>query len=229
MATLEPRDRFLRNVSLLLLFMTFAIGCGPQSLAFLVLPFVDDKVEPKCKLADPKKEITVAIASRFENLEVRPEIQPAEQELADSLATQLRARFKENKEKVKIVPPVKVRNALTRSRDWDADTLVAIGKRFDADYVIALTIQDMSLFMGNSYNQLYQGKADLEVVVYDVHQPVLEAVIQRYPFRCEYPKARPVDATVNASQFRDMFVRRMGRDLSRWFAAYPSDQNFDMD
>src|SRR5436190_17601182 len=89
---LSPRDRFLRNISLLLLLATFAIGCGPQSIYFLVAPFMDDKLEPKCKLADPKKEITVVIASRFENLEVNPEIQPAEQELAETLATQLRAR-----------------------------------------------------------------------------------------------------------------------------------------
>src|SRR5262249_20221870 len=119
---LSRRDRFLRNISLVLLLATLAVGCGPQSLYFLVAPFVDDKIEPKCKLADPKKEVTVVIASRFENLEVRPEIQPAEQEIAETLATQLRARFKENKEKVKVVPPLKVRQQLTRSRDWDSDT-----------------------------------------------------------------------------------------------------------
>lgn len=225
---LSPRDRFLRNVSLVLLVFTSAIGCGPQSLYFLVAPFVDDKVEPKCKLADPKKEITVVIASRFENLEVRPEIQPAEQELAEALATQLRARFKENKDKVKIVPPLKVRQQLTRTREWDADTLVGVGKRFDADYVIAVTLQDMSLFMGNSYNQLYQGRADLEVVVYDVNQPPLEAVLQRYPYRAEFPKARPIDTSgTNPAQFRDLFVRNMGAELARWFAAYPPEKKLD--
>src|SRR5262249_18457265 len=154
-----------------------------------------------------------------ENLEVRPDIQPAEQELAESLANELRSLFKEGKDKVKIVPPLKVRQQLARSREWDNETMVAVGKRFDADYVIAITIQDMSLFMGNSYNQFYQGKADLEVIVYNTHETTSESVMQRYPYRAEYPKARPIDTSgTNPSQFRDMFVRRIGRDLSRWFA-----------
>lgn len=229
MAT-HRRDQFLRNATIVLCLVWFAIGCGPASLAFLFMPFVDDKVPPKCKLASADKEITVVIASRFENLEIRPEVQPAEQELAETLAQQLRTRFKENKEKVKVVPPLRVRPHLSKLKEWDAPGLIQVGEHFQADYVIALNIQSLSLVMPNSYNSLYQGRADLEVTVYDVHQPSLESVILKQPFRCEYPTSRPIDSSgSNPTQFRMLFTNRMARDLARLFTAYPSDERFDID
>lgn len=219
-----------RNLILVLVLACLSMGCGPASLAFLIYPFVDDRIQPRCKLAKDDKEITVVIAARFENLEVRPEVQPTDQELAETLAQELRKRTKENKEKVKVVPPLRVRPYLSKVKNWDAAELVQVGERFQADYVISLTIQNLSLVMPNSYNSLYQGKADVDVAVYDVHQPALEAIILRQPFRCEYPTSRPIDSSGSSpSQFRQMFTNRMARDLARWFTPYPSDQKFDID
>jgi hypothetical protein len=227
---LRQSDRFLRNITILLGLAWMAIGCGPASLAYLFMPFVDDRVQPKCKLASADKEITVVIAARFENLEVRPELQPADQELAETLRTELVKRFKDNKEKVKIVPTQRVRPHLAKLKEWDSAGLIQVGEYFQADYVIALNIQSLSLVMPNSYNSLYQGKADVEVTVYDVHQPATEAVLLKQPFRCEYPTSRPIDSSGSSpSQFRLLFNNRMARDLARWFTPYPSDQKFDIE
>lgn len=227
---LRPCDRFLRNITILLGLAVFSFGCSPATISYLFMPFVDDRVQPKCKLANPDKEITIVIASRFESLEVRPEVQPTDQELAETLAQELRKRAKENKDKLKIVPPLRVRPYLSKLKNWDSAELISVGERFQADYVIVLNIQSLSLVMPNSYNSLYQGKADVEVTVIDTHQPALESVTLKSPFRCEYPTSRPIDSSSSSpSQFRQLFTSRMARDLSRWFAAYPSDQKYDID
>ena len=206
------------------------LGCGPANLAMMVMPWTDDKIEPKCKLANKDKEITIVLAARFENLEVRPELMTADQELSEALASQLRTRFKENGEKVKVAPPVRVRPQLLKLREWDHAGLLRVGEQFQADYVIAIDIQKLSLVMPNSYNSLYQGQVDLSVRVLDAHVPLLEAVRHTDLYHCEYPPARPIDTSGSSpAQFRMMFVNKMARDLSRWFAAYPSDQKFDLD
>jgi hypothetical protein len=222
-------DRFLRNVTILLGFAAMAIGCGPASLSFLLLPFIDDRVEPKCQLAQKDKEIKIIIASRFQNMELRPDVQQADQELAEALATELRKRFKNNKEKVIVEPPLKVRPHLAKLQDWNATSLRQLGERMQADCVIALNIQSLSLVLPNSYPPLYKGRADVEVSVYDVHKDAFESEMFRQPFRCEYPAAREYDTTeYNPAQFRLLFNSRMARDLSRWFTAYPSDEKFDI-
>ncbi len=228
---IRKSDRFLRNITILLGMAALAVGCGPSSLAMLLAPFVDDRVAPKCKLANPDKEITVVIASRFENLEIRSEVQPADQELAERFASELTKRFKENKEKVTVVPPARVKSHLSKLKTWDAASLKDVGERhFKADYVIYLNIQNMSLVMPNTYSQLYKGNSDVEVIVYDLHLPTLESTIHRESFRCIYPSTHDVDASTCSPQgFRNQFLGRMSRDLARWFTAYPSDQKFDID
>src|SRR5262245_16815323 len=76
-----------------------AIGCSPASLSYLFLPFVEDKIPAKCKLATSEKEVQVAILTNFASLETRPELVPADTELSERLAQQLRKRFADNKEK----------------------------------------------------------------------------------------------------------------------------------
>ena len=59
MAT-RKSDLFLRNITILLGFVAMTVGCGPSSLAYLLSPFVDDRVQPKCPLAKPDKALTKA-------------------------------------------------------------------------------------------------------------------------------------------------------------------------
>src|SRR5436190_23990482 len=95
---------------LLLGLIGLAAGCSPAGLAFLMLPFVDDKVPAKFKLSSPDKEVSVAIVTWFGSLEVRPEVMPADGELSDRLGKKLRECFAYNKEKVKIIPSAQVRS-----------------------------------------------------------------------------------------------------------------------
>src|SRR5262245_7849385 len=91
--------------------LTVGIGCSPSSLAFLFVPFIDDKIQPRCKLSRKGEEVTVVVYATFASRgEVPLDYEPAANELMDVLAVHMRKRFAANKEKVVIVSPSKVRS-----------------------------------------------------------------------------------------------------------------------
>ena len=208
-------DLFLRNVTILLGLACMALGCGPASLAYLFMPFVDDRVQPKCKLANPDKEIKIVIASRFNSLEVRPDLQPADQELADALVSELNKRFKINKEKVKVEPPQRVRSHLAKLKEWNATELVQLGERLQADYIIDLNIQSLTLMKPNSYNKLYQGTADVEVTVYDAHQPALVRCPRDDAMLPVVPDPPPLLREHRYARFRRARLQVRGEEVSQ--------------
>src|SRR4051812_45526927 len=102
-----PRAKCIRRPwgLVLLGFVWAGLGCSPAALSFLALPFVDDKIPAKYKIASADKEVTVAVVAWFGSLEVRPELMPAESEIAERWCPQLRDRFKYSGGKVKMGPP----------------------------------------------------------------------------------------------------------------------------
>jgi hypothetical protein len=203
-----------------------SVGCSPGTLAGFLLPWVDDKEPPRCKLSSKDKEVTVAIVTWFASVETHPDLIPAETELSERLAQHLRERFKENKEKVKIVPTAQVR---TYQSKLVASTMspAEVGKRVKADYVIALEISSMSLYEKHSYQQLFHGNTEISVKAYDVAKPAGEQVIFDEVYRREYPRDTPIAADGSAVQFRTMFIGYVARDLSKMFAASDRTERFD--
>lgn len=205
-----------------------SIGCGPANITYLLLPFSDDRIPPKCKLAS-SKEVTVCIVTNFATLEARPDAVPAEGELAELLAQQLRTRATENKEKIKVVPTSKVRSYQNQA-DAGTRPLHDIGKHFKADYVVALEISNLSLYEYKSAQQLYRGNTEINVQVVDVNKPAGEGTIFTEPYRREYPTGGAKDASeMSVATFRARFLNTVAADLARLFVAYPSDQRHVMD
>lgn len=201
----------------------FSIGCNPATLNYLLMPFVDARIPPKCKLAGDK-EVQVAIVTNFATLETRPELLPAEMELSEKLAQSLRERFKENKEKVKIIPTARVKSAMNGS--GQAVSPRDVGKQLKADYVISLEINSISLYENGSSRTLYRGNTEIAVNVFDMSKPDGESNIWQDAYRCEFPGTRgPIDAAGSSYQsFRSMFLTKVARDLSRNFSAHQPDE-----
>ena len=149
-------------------------ACNPASLAYLITPFVDDKEQPKCKIAEKNKEVTVAIVTWFGNREMHmyPETLPADGELSERLASNLRQRYAANKDKVKIVPYAQVRN-YQKKQVGDTWSPADVGKLVKADKVIALEINAMSLYEKGSLRSqaLFHGNLDVAIKVYDLAKP----------------------------------------------------------
>ena len=207
------------------------VGCNPQTLNFLLMPFVDDKDPPKlCKIASPdKKEVTVAIVTTFANLETRPEMLPIESDLSDRLAAEMRRRSIANKEKVKFIPTAKVRSLMNQTA---GNTLSPreIGKKLKADVVINLEINSISLYEKGSFNQLFRGKTEIAITCVELTKPADEGTHQVI-YSHEYPGARgPIDAgNSSVLEFRTKFLDVIAQDVARYFIAYSSEENRRME
>jgi hypothetical protein len=189
-------------------------------------PFMDDKVPPVCPLASKDKEAKVVIAAHHANLELRPELAEMHQLVATRLGQHLEQRFKENKDKVKIVAPTLVRSYQSKQTGYVSPE--EIGKHFQADYVVALELDGLSLFEKGSRGQLYRGNAEIQVKVVDVTKPVGEG--EKYDKSMRWDYQRHVDANeMSLGQFRARFVERVAKDLSQLFAAHPPRERFESD
>ena len=227
---MNRRTKMHVQLASLLALVGALIGCGPNNLAMLLYPFQDDKIEAKCKLARKDREVTVVVAAKFELPELRAEVGPLDQELAEALSQHIRKSAGENKEKIKIVPPLRVQPHLAKLGDWDHASLIRIGEQLKADYVICLTAANVKLVMPNSFNVFYQGRAEVQVKVFDAKLPLLEAMILNETYNCEYPTSRPIETEgTSPAAFRARFVNKMAKDLGRWFVAYPKDSRFELE
>ena len=205
-----------------------SIGCSPATITYFLMPFSDDRIPAKCPLAG-KKEVTVCIVTDFATLETRPETAPAERELAEAFAQQLRKRCQENKEKVKVVPPEKVRN-YKRQGEFASRSNYDIGKHFNADYVVVLEITNFTVFEKGSNQTLFRGNAEVNVQVVDVTKPKGEGTVFTESYRREYPTNGPRDASdCSSTQFRAQFLSAVSADLARMFTPYPRTQGFVID
>ena len=220
--------RAWRWTALLLGTLWVSIGCTPATLSYLFMPFSDDRIPPEHKLAT-NKEITVCIVTNFASLETRPEAVRADEELAELFAQQLRKRCAENKEKVKVVPPAKVRD-YKRQADFATRSMHDVGKHFNADYVVALEIDNLSIYERGSSHSLFRGNTELNIQVMDVSKPIGEGTIFTKPYHREFPANGPRDANdMSPPLFRTTFLSAVDSDLVRVFTAYPKEERLVMD
>jgi hypothetical protein len=224
----QASDRGWRWAAFLLGTLWVSIGCTPATLSMFFMPFVDDKIPPRCKLGDGD-EVTVCIVTNFAGLETRPEAVPADSELAEAVAQQLRMRAKANRDRIKVVPPSRTRSYHQAS--VEGRSLQDVGKHFEADYVIALEIQSMSLYQKNSYNELYRGNIEMLVRAIDVKEPAGEGTIFSDIYRCEYPgTGGPVAVSeMSMLQFRTRFMSKVAADVARYFVAYPREERISLE
>ena len=226
---MSPRDRSCVWLGIVLMVCGMSVGCTPGSLGMLLYPWSDDKVQPACKLAPEKrnKEVTVAIVCNFSRPETRLDLLLADQNLAERLANLLTKNFKDNKQKVTIIPPAKVRTAQSKLKGIATDQ--EIGETLKADFVINLDINLLEL-TDRRAPELYRGRAEISVRTLDMNKIKGERQI----FEKDYHKTYPIDSDVrevsefSANQFRAEFLDRIAQDLSRFFCAYPSNLRFDM-
>jgi hypothetical protein len=221
----SPRHPWL--LASLILASLAGFGCNLLALPFFLMTGMDPKLPPKCRLASDDKERTVRILIMASNgLETRPEFLRVDQEICSMLARNLEKGFKDNKEKVLVVPVGKVSKYKDEHPNWRAMGPTEIGKYFDADYVIDLEIEQLTLFEPGSGNQLYRGRGTVSISVSEVSKPD-EDPMYRETYTVEYPRTRgPIPVgDGNAQQFRQLFLNQLAKELSWRFTAHPTSED----
>jgi hypothetical protein len=109
---------------------------------------------------------------------------------------------------------------------WQTLSLAELAKHLDADYVIDLEINEMSLYEQGSGNTLFFGKTAISVTVLDVAKAD-EGPAFRKEFTIDYPRSgsRPVSDS-NPLQFRRAFLTKVADELSWLFTAHPTSDGY---
>jgi hypothetical protein len=217
-----------RLAALLVAVFVVTLGCNPiQTIGYFIAP--DSIVPPTCPLTIKGKDVKVLIiAAHAGPLPSDPALMRSDWDLSGKLTQILEEHYKENKERVKVIPPSQVKTYMNGHPRWRELPPQDIGKHFDADWVINLEIASISLFDRSSANFFYHGNAEIQVTVTDVHKPVGEGTVFDEPYQLEYPKSHPMErGEMSVQQFRAKFIDRLAKDLSQYFAAHPPREKYD--
>jgi len=198
-----------------------SIGCNPlTTIAFLTQKDVKTPAEfPLTYKEGPnkdKEEIVVALFV-YAGAGQSYEFATAEATLANEIAKRLPEMAKENKGKQKlvVVPSAKINKFKYQNSHWKNMLAVERGKHLGADFVLEIQLENMSMYKPGTKNELYEGRADVTVDVYDVAEGQAEPKTYSHGFA--YPKTTGFIAADSKpiSAFRREFLESLAVELCR--------------
>jgi hypothetical protein len=222
------KSRPWRLTGLIVVAAMLAAGCNLASMAyFLTTGFMEPK-EPAgdMKLAASDREIKVAVLAYAGNK--NSDFARIDADLSGLLVRRLQHYCKDNKEKVTFVSPNKVEEYKSAHPSWFLHP-AAVGEHFNADKVVFLEIDSISLYEPGSANQLYRGRASISIKLFDRTNPDDFRIDKAYT--CEYPATRGPLATddMPPRQFYLAFLEHMAKHLSWHFTAHPMSETVGCD
>lgn len=138
-----------------------------------------------------------------------------DRELATTIAKRMPEEAKANKEQVAVIPPAKFDKFKIDNPNWRTMRPDQIGKRLGADYVLDVMVANVQVYQPGSRNMLYEGRAEVEVLVYDLIGGSGEP--QHYPHQFIYRPNHTPDATdstgVNLNLYKQGFVDRLAMEI----------------
>lgn len=199
-----------------------AIGCNPlQTAAFIF--HRDQKMPAEYPLRpkdgekkDKEKELTVLILTEFSPGQAYELFAVgADKELAARMGKHLADAAKEDKQKVAVVPPAQLDRFKVQNPNWKTMRPADIGRKLGADAVLDVAVGQVNVYQPGSQNTIYQGRANVDVGVYETADPTGVAK-WTYPHAFAYPKEelRSVD-NLPLPRFRMEFVDNLAIELVR--------------
>ncbi len=109
--------------------------------------------------------------------------------------------------------------------NWD--NYLQIGKALKADMVVGIDLDQFSLLQGQT---LYQGKASIEISVYDLSKATKRPAYQKSLPQRMYPPNAPVPAAEKPlAEFQREFIQALADQISRHFYDHDATQDFAAD
>lgn len=214
--------KWTRRVVWVTLAAVLGIGCSPLNIIAFMFDH-GEKVPAKYPLVlgkdSPRKdkdEVVVLLLPHLAPGSSR-EFATAERELADKLAKMLPEMAKENKEKksrkLRVVSPTQVDKFKMTNPQWKQLPANEIGQKLGADFVLEIELDKMRLYQPGSLNNIYEGRAEVEVKIYEVGT---EGLKDTYMLPFAYPRTgvRSVDA-IPVSKFRMLFFDNLAAEIAQ--------------
>lgn len=228
-ANAKARSRWVGRVAVWgTLVAVLSFGCNPlQMIAFMM--HKDDLMPARCPLpakrdadGDKKKEpVKVAVFCTFAHT---PPIDFASSDR--ELAALIVKRFPEihkasgHKDKIEFISMAEVDKFKIAHPSWKAMHPSAWGKKLGVDYVIEYTLNGMQLYQPATRNQIYEGRAEVTIDVYDTDKPG-EAPLHSTMHGFSYPKGMVRDASaVPATRFKQMYLESLSVELIHYHIEY---------
>lgn len=203
------------------------IGCNPlQTAAFIF--HKDDKVPAKYPLRpkekdNPKhdKDVELKVLILCDQRQGLPlDFAGTDRELAAVLTRVLPELAQANKDKITVVPAAQVAKYQAGHPDWRHKNGVEIGKALGADCVLQVYLAHASLFQAGTRDQLYDGRAEVEVNVYDV--AVGKGSEQHYLHPFAYrPNQSPDRDQINPAAYKQGFLERLAVEIAWKHVEHP--------
>jgi hypothetical protein len=209
-----------------------ACSCMPLgSLPYFLMG--QDPTDPpgmkKLAADDKDKEVKVAVLI-YGGLETRPEFHTADRDLARRIVKKLGETAKTNRESLKVVSATKVDSFKSTHLNWRTMEKDEIGRALDADYVVYVEINQLSMYKKGSANLLYQGLAQLTVNLINVNNP--DELEEPKDLTVTYPNETldsvPVDDKAPAV-FLAEFYDKIATQVAWQFTAHPTSDNFPLE
>ncbi|MBA4063728.1 MAG: hypothetical protein C0501_08445 [Isosphaera sp.] len=196
-----------------------ATGCNPlTTIAFLTHKDVKVPAEAPLAFAEgPKKNKEEVVVALFINQAAghNLEFAQAEATLASELARRLPEMSKDGKQKIAVVPPKDVNRYKMKNPGWRTTDFSKRGRELGADFVLDINLDKMAMFQPGSQNNVYEGRADVTVDVYDVDAGPGEpkhACVHGF----SYPRTGFRDAgSMPQSAFRKLFLENLAVEIAR--------------
>lgn len=197
------------------LFCTLALaplsGCTIMQAALIVMKGQDVKAE-----YSGLKGKTVAVVCRPKDT-----LQYSSAGAAREISRRVSALIGENVSKVTMVDQRKI-GEWTDENSWEE--YPELGKALDADYVVGIDLHQFSLREGTT---LMQGKADIEVAVYDIATG--ETAWSKGLPSSRFPKTPISSMEKSEPAFRKQFVEVLSQQIARHFYTHDAYIDFAND
>ncbi len=207
----RPRSAAARWVALVLvgLVMVPAAGCTAGAMAMYLIKGTN--VPGEYEELKHKRVLVVC----------RPtaSLQYSNASVSKQLARLVSLRLDQNIRKIDVVDPRDV-EAWTDENDWDDFT--EVGEALKAEVVIAIELDQFSLYQGQT---LYQGRANATVTVYEVAGG--DVLFEKSLPQIVFPPNSGIPASDRPEgEFRAQFLQRLADQLGNLF--YPHDAHNDI-
>lgn len=141
-------------------------------------------------------------------------------DLSNRIARLLAAKVKE----IEVVSNQEVEDWIDRN-NWDMIDFVAVGRGVEADMVVAIDVDALSLYDGPT---MFKGRAQCHLVVYDVASG--REVFSKSPPQLEFPTLAGIPSTsISEREFRKKFLDSLADRLARNFYAFDINEDVAKD
>ena len=178
---------------------------------------------------DKRDQIGVLVLT-YAGAETRPEFIKFDRDLAAVIANEMRESFKYNGEHVKVVSTSKVEKFKQEHLNWQMMELAEIGKRFDADWVVYVEVDNdtLTLYEKGSARELFRAHADYSVTLINARDPEEKKQKQySYTYPGEAKALQASDST--ATLFKQKFLEQIACKVTGCVTARPIKDKYGDD